>query len=688
MTRNLRSQNFKQEGRQDASQVTETEFEALVACFFFDSQGRVLRVNQRGALLLGLDSKRLLDTPFTRLLDPTQQALFNDFLVRVFSTAEPQCCDLDMAIPGREQGLTLCLEALACDDQQECRVVAADISRLKQSESKFRELQESLEQRVLERTESHRLAEASAREASLAKSSFLANMSHEIRTPMNGVIGMADMLSQTVLESDQREMVEMIRESAGALLGIINGVLDFSEVEAGKVEVNLAPMQITPLVEHVCRLLEIALQKDAVELTVFIDPLVPATVLCDSLRLRQVLLNLVGNAIKFSAREDGLGRVQLRVYFYPQGNASGMLEITVIDNGIGMDAQTQLTMLTTPYAQADATTKRRYGGTGLGLPISSALVALMGGELTVESSPGKGSTFTVRMTVDEVPGDAVSAEHLPDVTGLNCLVAGGGQADDFARYLRHAGASVEQVPDLAGTASWMSHTTPGVWVWLVDTEKATPSREELAMLVEGARNAGFQMSIALILHGKRRTPRELMPGVVTLDCNVLMPQGLLATVALAAGRGVESLGVAQKSPVHSDSPVPLTRDEALAQGRLCLVAEDDRLSQKVIQHQLGLLGLVVDIACDGREALALWRSTAYAALLTDLQMPDMDGFQLAATIRREEQEGQHIPIIALSASTSPDDAQRAQRAGIDGYVSKPARPDELRAVLEKWLPPL
>jgi two-component system sensor histidine kinase/response regulator len=561
--------------------------------------------------------------------------------------------------------------------------VVVDISRLKQSENKFSELNKQLEQYVIDRTDRHRRAEMAAQDASFAKSRFLANMSHEIRTPMTGVLGMAEILSKTKLNAEQQEIVELMQESSTALLDTVNDIQELSEVESGKVEVDLVRTHIATLIESVGRLLEIGAEQGGVELTLFVDPLVPDTVLCDSVRLRQVLINLVGNAIKFSSREDCRGRVQLRVQFYPVGNTSGTLEIAIIDNG--MDSQSRA-KIHRPFKQGGAMTKRRYGGSGLGLTICYSLLALMDGELSVDSSPGKGSTFTVRIEVEKVSGEVGdSRELLPDVAGLACLVVGGGQADDFSCYLRHAGAIVEQAPDLAGTATWMTNTSEGVWVWLVDESEASPSREKLAALVEDARIAGTRLGIALILHGRRREPREVIPGVVTLDCIVLMRRGLLATVALAAGREVKLKDVAQ--PLLETPRKLSSIADVEASGYMILLAEDNRMNQRVIVLQLRSLGYAVEVAGDGREALAMWKSGRYSLLLVDFHMPHMDGFELTRQVRKlETSTGERKPIIGISSSTVASEFELSATVGMDGSVSKPATLETLLEKLEQWLP--
>ena len=347
-------------------------------------------------------------------------------------------------------------------------IIYRDISERKQAELALRRLNEELEGKVTARTVDLDQARQEAEEANRAKSAFLAAMSHEIRTPMNGVVGMIDVLHQSSLKGEQVEMVDLIRESAFSLLGIIDDILDFSKIEAGRLEIEQAPMVVADVVESVCSMLDRIAQKSAVELILFADPAIPVLVMGDTLRLRQVLTNLVNNAIKFCSKQEYVGRVSVRALLVERNWQSVTVEIQVIDNGIGMDDETQARLFTA-FSQADVSTTRRFGGTGLGLVIANHLVEMMGGEITVQSAPGKGSTFKVRLPFPIAPTDADSAESVTDVAGLYCVVIGGSRrlADDLAAYLAHAGARVERAPDVAGARA-ITAGQSGLSVWIVD----------------------------------------------------------------------------------------------------------------------------------------------------------------------------------------------------------------------------
>ena len=566
--------------------------------------------------------------------------------------------------------------------------IMRDITGRKQAETALRKLNEGLEEKVKTRTADLERARLDAEQANHAKSDFLATMSHEIRTPMNGVIGMIDVLHQSSLRGYQVEMVDLIRESAYSLLDIINDILDFSRIEANKLEIEYAPTRVDDVVESVCGMLDSMAEKKGVELTLFVDPAIPAEVLGDTLRLRQVLINIVNNAIKFSGKQQS-GRVSVRallVESMPDGRdvKQILLEFRVTDNGIGMDEKT-LSGLFTPFTQADISTTRRFGGTGLGLSIVRHLAELMGGEITVQRELGKGSMFSVRLPFALPPEKPETNETPSPVAGLSCLMVGDSEslADDLAAYLFYDGVIVERAPDLAAAGELAGTLPPGMRVWVIDTANEPLLSEELRAIARVHPEQEFRFVV--IGRGQRREPRLDDAGLVWVDGNVLTRGTLLKAVAIAAGRIQEK----QETPLPDKSEAefkPPSRDEALRQGRLILVAEDNETNQKVILRQLALIGFAADIADNGRIALELWQGGDYALLLADLHMPEMDGYELTAAIRAAEQGSRHIPIVALTANALKGEADHCRAGGMENYVSKPVQLANLKAMLEKWLP--
>jgi signal transduction histidine kinase/HPt (histidine-containing phosphotransfer) domain-containing protein len=523
-------------------------------------------------------------------------------------------------------------------------------------------------------------------EAADAKGRFLASMSHEIRTPMNGIIGTLDVLQQSSLIGPQVELVNLIHESAYSLLTIIDDILDFSKIEAGRLDIERLPMSVAQVVEKSCNLINRLAERKGGILTVFADPTIPAMVLGDASRLRQILINLLNNAIKFSSGPERRGRVSVRAVLVDRQPDRAVVEFRVTDNGIGMDEAT-LARIFTSFTQADASTTRRYGGTGLGLVICKQLASLMGGDITVETTVNMGSTFTVRMPFELAPELADTAQSDSEIKGLTCLVIGGhtGLGDDLAAYLEADAALVARVADLAAARDWTRDCPHGLAVWVVDAGEDLHALGELQSALRSRADLDLRVVLVVIGRGQRRNPRAEADGVILIDGNSLNRHTLAKAVAIAAGRASPEPEVPSDHHRAARAPTP-SRDEALRQHRLILVAEDNEINQKVIRQQLDLLGYAADVATTGREALKRCQSGNYALLLTDLHMPEMDGYDLTLRIRVAESGRARMPIIALTANALQGESERCLAVGMDDYLSKPAPLAALAAVLEKWLP--
>ncbi|MEN9790523.1 MAG: hypothetical protein RLZZ63_181 [Gemmatimonadota bacterium] len=537
-------------------------------------------------------------------------------------------------------------------------------------------LQDVTNRRGLE--DSLRAAKTEAEEASRAKSAFLAIMSHEIRTPLNGVIGMAEIVSQSELPPREADAIRTIRASATTLLGLIDDILDFSKIEAGRLALEMTEVAIEPLLEDVIRTLEPNAARQHVELTTFVAPDVPRTVSSDPTRVRQILYNLIGNAVKFSGgHSQMLGRVMVRVERDP--HTTDRLRLSVIDNGIGMSAETVGRLFTT-FMQAESSTTRRFGGTGLGLAICKRLTDLMQGEITVESTLGAGTRFTVTLPMPAVSVGPITPR--PDLRGVTCFVVSTrGEAQetaDAATYLGFAGAEVREVTAAEDAVSQARSLAAPV-VILAWPEQG---RADATVVTDQDR-----IRTVHILRGRRRQPRVMGPGLITLDRVGVGRDTLVHAVAIAIGRA-SPIPLQQKHEVAPIQPaviVPSVSD-ARANGTLILVAEDDEVNQKVILRQLELVGFAAELAVNGVEALRLWRSGHYALVITDLHMPEMDGYALAEAIRREEDPTNRIPILALTANALRGEEVRAKAVGIDEYLTKPIRLDQLRHVVRQHMP--
>ncbi len=560
-----------------------------------------------------------------------------------------------------------------------------EIAERRRAEKELAETHGNLENLVAERTEELAAARDEAEQATKAKAEFLAAMSHEIRTPMNGVIGMIDLLQQTKVTRDQKEMIDTVRSSAYSLLTIINDILDFSKIDAGKLELESAPLSICDVVEGVTETLAATSREKGVLIRSFVDPAIPDAVLGDSVRLRQILFNLCGNAVKFTEQ----GSVTIRADRLPSSNSGGTkVQFQVIDTGIGISDDAQATLFEA-FTQAEGSTTRRFGGTGLGLTISQRLVEIMDGRIEVESELGKGSTFSATLTFPVATEHQIKSDGY-ELENLNVLLAvhDGFLRETLRKYLTHWGANVTIQPDFELVESQVvtaAETVAPFDVLFMENIGFKARTDTVRAIQQAVEKTGTTFVLQV---DHRHAEREDLENTVYAVLNPIKRGAFVRAVAAAAGRtspDVEYDEIAE-TPVNTVEPPSVA--EAEAAGQLILLAEDNVTNQKVIMRQLSSLGYAAVMAEDGALALDALSTRNFAILLTDCHMPNLDGFDLTRKIREQEQEQNtpRMPIVAITASALTEEVSQCYECGMDDFLSKPVETAKLHTALKKWMP--
>jgi two-component system, sensor histidine kinase and response regulator len=563
---------------------------------------------------------------------------------------------------------------------KEVIVIVRDITERKRAEKRL----ELYAEEVQEKNDDLAAALATAREATLMKGRFLANMSHEIRTPMNGVLGMTDLLLDTPLNAEQQEYAEAVKQSAGALLTITNDILDLSKIEAGRLTIECIPFDIATVVRETMAWFAVRARAKGLQLAADLPDAIPQDVRGDPMRLRQILTNLVGNAIKFTDN----GGITVRVHVDEARPGTAAVRFEVEDTGIGSPAE-QRGRLFESFTQGDSSTTRKYGGTGLGLAISKQLVELLGGEIGVDSERGRGSTFWFTAVFDRSGAEARGgdAQDETGLRGMRVLVAAGAGSETLWSSLQRLGCAT-------GAISSGGAVVPELWA---AAQKGTPYHAVLLDIdLPGVDTSiGIEVAEDPIVYNTALLAMTSNPKPV-VDAK-LRERGFRACLAKPVSRMElhHALGDVWRNEAAGGAQFPFLREEPAAseprqqpetdRPPRVLLAEDNLVNQTIVLRLLEKAGLKADVVNNGLQAVQAAMRNSYDLILMDCQMPEMDGFEATAEIRRMEGDRKHTTICALTAHAMAGDRERCLAAGMDDYISKPLTIGVLHNKIAYWI---
>ncbi len=639
------------------STVVDSVGEGIVT---INEEGQIETFNRAASQIFGYSAEEVIGAGIQVLMPESMRAAHQQGMRRFLSGGAPHVIGRGaVELPAlRKDGsqFTVELTISAIIDEGNYRFVGVlrDVTELKKSQAALRE------------------AVKEAQAANAAKSSFLANMSHELRTPMNAVLGMAHLMTTTPLSLEQRRYLTMLRTSGQSLLALLNDILDFSKIEAGKIQLNAIRFELDPVLHSVSTIMSVNAGEKELELAIGVEPDVPRQLVGDPLRLQQILVNLTSNAIKFTAR----GEVSLKVECAQCTEERSVMRFIVRDTGIGISLEQKVNLFA-PFAQADESVTRKYGGTGLGLVICQRLVELQGGSIALESRPGEGSTFTVTLPFGTVPP---AQQQAPTGAG--------------SRPLR-----VLVVDDHFTSRVYLSKTLQA-WGWSVDVASSGEEAEKLlalarlravpydVILADWSMPADDQRYIDSLRHAEAAAAPVILM-VSAYERSKMLEEDAdrkgLVTKPITASTLFDTVHEMLDQPdtleVHADAP-PAPR----ISGRLLLV-EDNAMNQLVAVGILERAGATLEVAHNGEEAVRMLRAApdAYRMVLMDVQMPVMDGYTATRIIRQEL--GLKLPIVAMTAGVMESERADCLAAGMDDFIPKPLDIDEMMQTLERYLPP-